>query len=601
MKKKLRLSKIIYRQNDTESDFADKVTNYAARGAFIIALVSFAALCFVAPFSGINILSAINLVVITFDNFFVEKYFGHKIKIVMDIVCVIFLMLGTPAIWFNSGGFHGIGSIWILFPAIYCIFGLKGRPQKILVNVYAIEVQLIMIAGIIHPEYEMHFRNSDHILVSYISICGIAFFLQVLVMLQNNAVHADQKRLKALQEDITANYEEQVAANDEIINTAKALELANRTQRSFTASMNHELRAPLNGIEGCLQILLRDEGISDENRELVRNAIASSKTINQTVNDLLDYAKLEEGKFEIVKSPFDLRDVLDNVSSMFRSQAEAKGLKFIVQIPKESRVSIVGDALRIQQVMTNLVSNGIKYTKEGSVVMQVTTERGHLKFSVEDTGQGMDEDSLKVLFDPFTRFNMEENVKITGTGLGMNIVSNMVSAMKGTIDVESAVHIGTKFFVDIPIVFYDSQITYLTPREEVNPVEESDLDMTGCKILCVDDSDMNCTVFKGLLRPTNATVSVAYSGIQAIEMCRENLYDFIFLDHQMPEMDGLETLEHIRGIDVNKYKNVPIIMFTGNVGEEYERLYQEKGADGYLEKPIMYDKLAAILKNKGNC
>lgn len=194
--------------------------------------------------------------------------------------------------------------------------------------------------------------------------------------------------------------------------------------------------------------------------------MTASKTINETVNDLLDFAKLEEGKFEIVKRPFDLRDILDNVSTIFRPQASANNLKFFIQIPKESRVSLVGDGVRIQQIMTNLISNGIKYTKEGSVIMTVTTERGHLKFDVKDTGQGMSQDSVDALFDPFTRFNLEENVHVQGTGLGMNIVSNLIKEMKGEIIVESELGVGTVFHVDIPIMFYDSAITYSSPRAQ---------------------------------------------------------------------------------------------------------------------------------------
>lgn len=565
-----------------------EVSSFATTGALFIAIGAFIVLSIVMPFSLINILIGISVLNVIFHNIYVEKYFGVKIKKLIDLYCVIFLMACMPVQWFALGGFHGSGALWLIFTIIYCIFTINGRAQIHILLVFSIEILGVLVANYIHPELEAPVNNEAASMIASFSMIGIGFYIAALQYLQNIEFLRDRREMEALQEDLSAHYQESVAMNDELILTTNRLEMANETQRRFTASMNHELRSPLNGIEGCLQILLMDDSLSSEARETVVNAITASKTINQTVNDLLDFAKLEEGKFDIVEKQFDLRDVLDNVSTIFKPLASAKNLKFIIQIPRDSRVSIYGDGVRIQQVMTNLISNGIKYTQTGNVTMTVTTERGHLKFDVSDTGQGMSEESLKVLFDPFTRFNMNENVHIQGTGLGMSIVSNIVKAMDGTITVDSMIGIGTTFHVDIPIMFYDSDIIYTSPRNNID-IKKINVNLSMYKVLCVDDKELNRTVFKGLLKQTGAYIVSADKGSEAIKLCHNQNFDIIFLDHMMPEMDGLEALKRIREID--GYENIPIIMFTGNSGEDYHKMYIEKGANGHLLKPIMYEEL----------
>lgn len=571
------------------------VTSFASWGAMVIAIGAFITLSFLTPFSVLNILSGICLINVALNNLFAEKYLGHKMKRWVDNYCVAFFMVTVPIQWYELGGFAGPGGLWMVFAAVYCVYGVRGKAQAYMQLLFAIEANFVMITSLIHPEYVNTLPDRTQIIISYASILMTGAYVQVIQSLHSREYVRDRKQLEKLREDITSQYNEALAMNDELANTTQRLEIANKTQRSFTASMNHELRSPLNGIEGCLQILLMDETLSDEARETVRNALTASKTINQTVNDLLDFAKLEENKFEIVNRPFDLRDILDNISTIFRPQAQAKDLQFAIQIQKESRVSLVADSVRIQQVMTNLISNGIKYTKEGTITMKVSTERGHLKFSVEDTGQGMDEESIKVLFDPFTRFNLEENNKIQGTGLGMNIASNLVREMGGTINVESTVGVGSVFHVDIPIMFYDSEITFSSLRT-VESINRETLDLSHLHILCVDDTEINRTVFKGLLKKTGVRITMADSGKKAVNLCKMQKFDYIFLDHQMPEMDGIDTMEAIRKLNDGMFANVPIIMFTGNVGEEYRRLYKEKGANGYLEKPIMFEELIAVFR-----
>lgn len=576
-----------------EEDHKDNyyMSNIATKGAMIIVFLSFVLVCAFIPFSLPNILALICTWWLVFDYYFVEKIFGPVVKTVTDVICVIAVMLSSLTVWLIGGGYYGMSPYMMLFAMAYCMFCLKkSKLKSAIAAAFGLTAISLFVITYFYPDIVFEIDNNRRPVLIIFAFFALTFYLQILFNEQINLFNKDRKKLFEVQEELTAHFEQSLAMNDELSDTTEKLEMLNKTQRSFNASMNHELRAPLNGIEGCLQILMLDESLSQEAKETVKNALTASKTINQTVNDILDYAKLEEGKFEIVEKPFDLREVLDNLTTIFRPQANAKNLKFFIKIPTDTRVSLVSDGVRIQQVMTNLISNAIKYTKEGTVIMTVTTQRGHLNFTVSDTGQGMSEESLKVLFDPFTRFNLEKNTNIQGTGLGMNIVSNMVREMNGHIDVESKLDVGTTFYVDIPIMFYDSAITYNTPRDKDNN-ENKLIDLSSYRVLCVDDTEVNRSVFKGLLKNTKAKITTVECGSRAIKLCEQIPFDIIFLDHMMPEMDGIETLHGIRNIKDEKYKNTPIVMFTGNAGEEYQKLYKDNGADGYLLKPIMYEDL----------
>jgi len=576
--------------NSHVEDVNRQISTIASVGGLFLALGACITLSIMTPFTLIHIVSIMCLINSIFSVFIAERFFGYKIKKWADIFSVIFLMLTMPIQWFFTGGFHGIGGMWCIFAAILCLYSLKGRIQQYLLILFAPEVVSILVLNIIHPEWEVILNTKQSAVICFVSTLGIGCYVQFVEMLQNIQFMKAQESLQNVQREMAVQYEKSLETNEELTDLTKKLEMSNKTQRSFTAAMNHEMRAPLNGIEGCLQILMMDDSLSHDARETVKNALTASMSINQTINDLLDFSMLEQGKFEIVRKPFDLRDTIDNISTIFKPMANAKNLKFIINIPMDTRVSLYADGVRIQQVITNLISNSVKYTKEGSVSMIFTTKRGNLHFEINDTGVGMDEASLAVLFDPFTRFNMTENVNIQGTGLGMNIVYNMVKAMKGDVRVESEVGVGTTFYVDIPIMFYDSEILYSTPRD-TDSKDFVQKDLSIYKVLCVDDTEINRTVFKGMLKKTNTYVVMADNGEQAIELCKKQKFDIIFMDHIMPGIDGVEATKKIRELPGGRFDKTPIVMFTGNSSEEYKKLYIENGANGYLLKPIMYDEL----------
>lgn len=241
-----------------------------------------------------------------------------------------------------------------------------------------------------------------------------------------------QREIENSRDELEASNEEIIAINTNLLDTTDQLnELLKekdremKSQQRFTAMLNHELRNPLNGIMGNLQVSLMDETISEKSRKNAKEMYALAESMLQTVNDILDFSKMQEGKFDIVESDFYLKDVLNNIKAMFDSQAIAKGLKVVYTAP-EKNYNIHSDGIRIQQIIANLMSNSIKYTKEGFVSLDLQISDSELHMDISDSGKGMTSEELAFIFEPYKRFDLENNTKIQGTGLGMCIVQSLV-------------------------------------------------------------------------------------------------------------------------------------------------------------------------------
>ena len=423
----------------------------------------------------------------------------------------------------------------------------------------------------------------------------------MIILLQRHISEIDRNKVYELQNDLSKSNEELTASNEELIAinteltdvTGKLLDSMDK-QKMFSASMTHELRAPLNGIEGSLQIMLMSGTLDADNKTSVENALKACRNLSRNVNDMLDFAKLSEGKFEIVNRVFDLRDVINDVRYLFEEQVKAKGLSFVINIPMDTKCSLIGDDIRISQILTNLISNSVKYTKEGNVTCDFSVKNDSLEFIIKDTGIGMSQQSIEVLFDPFTRFDLKKNSGIQGTGLGMSIVYNLIKAMDGKIDVSSEIDKGTTFTVSIPISINDDKIIYSSEHNTKNDTSFDTADFSNVNILCVDDTKINLIVFKGLLKNTDAKIDTALNYFEAMDAIESKKYNIIFVDHFMPDKDGIELYRDLRnGDSINK--NTPVIMLTGNTTDDYTRLYESEGFDGWLEKPISQNKLVEVI------
>ena len=385
--------------------------------------------------------------------------------------------------------------------------------------------------------------------------------------------------------------------------TVRAHHAAN-AKSSFLASTSHEIRTPMNAIMGINELISRataDEHIKEVSEEI---RIAGINLL-QIINDVLDYSRIESGKMELVEDVFSLSDVLMEVERTWLARVESKQLQFQIVIDDKVPDELYGDQDKLRQVLTNLVSNAVKYTDQGSVILYVKRVRKDgrdlLEMNVEDTGAGIREEELGKLFTVFTRAALEENRNKPGAGLGLKISEELTHMMGGTISVETKYGKGSRFILHIPVdvtesdtkarpLFWDKEAKR---REEENSIS---FGAPGRRVLVVDDTVVNLTVMRGMLRPTQMTVDEAMSGAEAIAMARQTRYDIVFLDHMMPEMDGIETLHALRKIPEYGQGEACIVALTGNADEKARAFYLEQGFNDYLAKPVKERELFLVLR-----
>ena len=374
------------------------------------------------------------------------------------------------------------------------------------------------------------------------------------------------------------------------------IDALNRAQNRFFSSMSHEIRTPINTIVGLNEMILRED-ISDEIAEDARNIESASKMLLQLINDILDMSKLEAGEMRIIPSRYSMSDMLSELVGMFILRAKEKGLDFIVNVDPAMPSGYVGDEVRLQQIMINILNNAVKYTREGSVTLSVQCEDTddpdvvNVIFSVSDPVIGIKKESLPYLFSAFKRVDDEGNKYVEGTGLGLSIVKQLVDMMGGEITVNSIYTQGSTFMITIPQqVDVRDEIGeldlahrhFFNRREDYHQTFEA----PEARVLVVDDNNANILVMKKLLRDTRVEIDTAESGAAALKLTGEKYYDVIFMDHLMPEMDGIECMHAIRDQVGGLCKESRIVALTANAGSDRKEFYTREGFDEYLLKPV---------------
>ena len=376
-----------------------------------------------------------------------------------------------------------------------------------------------------------------------------------------------------------------------------AAEKANKAKSEFLANMSHEIRTPLNGILGINEILMgenKDPSIAHYFND-IRDA---GKALLTIINEILDTSKIESGKLEIVPARYKLSELLHSCYILVRTRAEGNGLTLIFQIDENAVNSMYGDEFRLRQIINNLLTNAIKYTKEGSITLTVSTKQTSdndalLRVEVKDTGIGIKDEDRDKLFNSFIRLDLEQNRNVEGTGLGLKLVKNLTELMNGEVRVDSQYGVGTTFTVLIPqrVSAWDS-IGHFNPEsygsESEKPSEEPEL--RAARLLVVDDMPLNLKVVQGLLKDTALDIVTAKSGPESIELCKAGHFDLILMDHMMPKMDGIEAMQHIKA-ECPENADTPIIALTANAVAGAREEYLAAGFTGYLSKPISKDSL----------
>lgn len=391
----------------------------------------------------------------------------------------------------------------------------------------------------------------------------------------------------------------------DVLNTEKEKQqavLSNEAKGKFLANMSHEIRTPINAVLGMDAMILRES--TEENvKEYAINIQNAGQTLLSLVNDILDFSKIESGRMEIIPVEYDFSSMIQDAINMIVMKAENKGLEMKVSVDSAIPHRLLGDEVRIRQVLVNLLSNAVKYTKEGSIGLKVTGDvvenEVNLHFAIEDTGIGIKQEDIAKLFTRFERIEEERNRNIEGTGLGISISRQLLKLMDSDLRVKSEYGKGSCFSFRLkqwivnsePIGELEERIKHRSPEYRYR----ESFTAPKAHILVVDDNAMNRKVFTGLLKRTRVKIEEADSGSACLELVGKQHYDLIFLDHMMPQMDGIETLHHMKEMKENLSADTPVIALTANAIQGAREMYLQEGFKEFLAKPIQPDQLEKMI------
>ncbi len=568
--------------NDSSRDVRDRVFITLA---VAVTIVSFVALIGDIVYGNniIEILTILAVVVIIPT----LTYLGvrtDRIDLMAKVLSFVLTLVVIPVAFLFGGGAEGTDIPWLIFTYLYIGLMLSGAWRAVALIIHTAVVAGLFIYGYYNPvTYDPMSRGTRYIDIA-LSVFEVGFICFIMTWFQN-LMFANENKM----------------AREE----TKKIEELNRSRTRFFSSMSHEIRTPINSVLGLNEIILRQPDASEEILKDAANIRGAGRMLLALINDILDFSKIEAGKMDIVPTNYSIASMISEIVSMILLRAEEKGLEFNVEIDPSIPSELYGDEVRIKQILINLLNNSVKYTREGSVTLHVEKENAGegdviLTFTVADTGLGIKQDAIPYLFDAFQRVDEGKNVGIEGTGLGLSIVKQLVELMGGTITVDSVYTQGSTFTVAIR-----QKVTRADAVGSIDIKDYGNGSLSGeykpgftaeeARILIVDDNEMNLMVESKLLDGMQISIDLASSGEQALGMTLSEHYDVILLDHLMPEMDGIECLQHIRKQSGGLNNRVPIIALTANAGSEMKELYLSSGFEDYLVKPVTGRELEEML------
>ena len=509
-----------------------------------------------------------------------------KVEFAVGVIGGITVILVFPSIFFLSGGIEGGATIWFVLGIIFMIGMYDGKRMIIFTTLAIVVDSITYLIGYLHPEFIIPLETKRSIYIdSLFGVTLVGLIMGTILKYQLRAY--DRERQTAL------------AQKDEI-------ERFSNSKSVFFASMSHEIRTPINTIIGLNEMILREEDIS---KETIENAVTiqnASKMLLSLVNDILDLSQIESKKMEIIPVKYNTKEMFQELIEMIQVRVKEKNLGLVINIDPNIPLELYGDDKRIKQVLLNLLTNAVKYTKEGTVTLSARSESigqewCKLVVSIADTGVGIKKENLEGLFDSFQRVQSEENRKIEGTGLGLSISKQLVELMDGQIMVDSIYTKGSVFTVMLEQQTRSEakigNINFLEREFVDSQTYQQSFEAPEARILVVDDNEMNRMVVSKLLRATKVQLDFAISGVQCLEMTRTKYYNVIFMDYMMPSMDGVETLKEVRKQENGLCRETPIVVLTADSSMSAGNHYLEYGFDGMIEKPFRGVQLEESILN----
>lgn len=485
----------------------------------------------------------------------------YKNTTVMKWVFQIISLFGMPIIWLAVGGNQSSANAMFILEMVLFTMINTGIFQIIFIFLSWLSSSIVSGISSAHPELfsGMEMTPGQHYAMSIIVGTTITIWVALLVWFQKYTY----KKENAI-----------VIAKD------VELEKSNQMQKNFLANMSHEIRSPLGIVLGFNDLIQKSENINDI-KQYSENIKKSGNILKTVINDILDYSKIEAGKLSIIESDYSFQEMIEEINKDIKLRCDEKGLIYEVTCDENIPDNLYGDSIRIRQCLINVLVNAVKYTEKGTVKFTVNYDglnnnRYDLRFIIEDTGKGIEKDSIPYLFTAFKRLNEEANRKIEGTGLGLAITKLLLDEMMGEVSVESVVGEGSTFTITL------SQAPATSTDLAMNIAEA--VDISGKKLLVVDDIEMNTAIMEISLGSEGCNVTTASSGNQAVSICQNEKFDIILMDHMMPGMDGVETLKLIRKDSMNK--ETKVIALTANAMAGSREEYLSYGFDGYVSKPV---------------
>ena len=524
--------------------------------------------------------------------------------------------------WFV--GVYFLMLIFNMFTGYFFYFSQDGEYVKgpTYLAVYVVPSYFVICSSIFLLCNYRKFRTwqrASIIIFAFFQLCGLALQMLVfpdtllalfmsslgLMMMLFTMETPDYQKLKVTIEELSATKKVAEEAKEEAEKAKEIAQNANRSKSDFLANMSHEIRTPINAVLGMDEMILRDCEDS-QILEYAEDIKRAGGMLLSLINDILDFSKIESGKMDIIPVDYDLGILLNETVEMVRPRANEKSLELVMEISPDTPTHLNGDEVRIRQIITNILTNAIKYTNKGKVTLtvsgkQLSEEKTELYVSVKDTGIGIRKEDIGHLFESFTRVEESRNRNIEGTGLGLSITMRLLNLMGSRLEVDSTYGEGSDFYFYLEQQRKDDKVVgedikkYCKKAKGIKGELSNEFYAPLARLLVVDDNKVNLKVFKGLLKKNGMKIDTAMSGKECLELMKENHYHIVFLDHLMPDMDGVETLNQAKMLKNSKSQDAVMIVLTANAVAGAREKFLQEGFDDYLSKPISLPLLKEMI------